>query len=179
MKVEKIYLSASQQPNNEYADKAFTEEEAMHIYVRDFLAPEVIALGYQVKVSDPKNDMNINIEEGNAFLGSLGLYISHHTNASGTGKNDGTLVLAFPSPRSQILANELYKAISPITPATDEGIRLDPGLAELRRTHSTACLIEIFYHDNLADMKWGITHFAQIAKAEAQAIDKAAKILSA
>jgi N-acetylmuramoyl-L-alanine amidase len=171
--MDKIYLSASQQPWNVYVGGQFTEEEAMHIYLKDHLAPKLRIKGYDVKVSDPNKTIQENVEEANEWMGSKGLYLAHHTNATGLedSKNDGTLVLIYGSVKSQFLGKCLYDAIAPVTPTTDEGIRIDPKLYELRKTSSVAALIELFYHDNLEDMKWGITHFDQIADAEIRGID--------
>lgn len=178
-KITKVYLSASQQPANMYVGGQFSEEEAMHIYIRDHLAPKLAAQGIEVRTSDPTKDMYFNVAEANLWMGSTGLYISHHTNASVTGRNDGTLVLGFGSVRSQILCKHLYNEVSVVTPASDEGIRINPSLYELRRTLSPSALMEIFYHDNLADVKWGLTHFDQIAEAENRAILKAIAELEA
>ena len=178
-KIKQIYLSASQQPNNHYTGAQFTEEESMHIFVRDHLAPKLIDKGYDVKTSDPKGTMESNVAEANAWMGRGGMYLAWHTNASGTGKNDGTLVLVYPSVKSHIIGECLYNEIAPATPSSDEGIRENPSLYELRKTLSPAVLTEIFYHDNLADVKWGLTHFDQIAEAAANAIDKAVDILAA
>lgn len=180
MKIEKIYCSGSQQPNNIYVGGQFNEEELTHIYIKDHLAPKLIAKGYQVMVSDPKNDMYGNIDEANIWMGASGLYLAHHTNANAVpGSHDGTLVLDYGSNRSKILAKCLYNEMAPVTPSTDEGIRTNPGLAELRRPVSTAALIEMFYHDNLADVKWGITHLDQLAEAEVRGIEEAVRQLAA
>lgn len=176
---KKVYLSASQQPNNMYAKGIMSEEEAMHIFCRDHLAPRLIAKGFEVKVSDPTKDMYANVAEANAWMGNQGLYYAWHTNASGTGKNDGTLVLSYGSTKSMIMSRALYDEVAAVTPSTDEGIRINQTLYELRKTLSPATLSEIFYHDNLEDVKWGITHFDVIAEAATRGIQKAVEILEA
>ncbi|HUV85288.1 MAG TPA: N-acetylmuramoyl-L-alanine amidase [Methanosarcinales archaeon] len=172
----KIYLSASQQPNNIYADKVFTEEEVCHSYV-NLLKPKLEAKGYEVKVSDPKKTMNDNIAEANAWMKKLpngkydGIYISHHTNAF-DGKHDGTLGLYYPSAESRMLTMFLYGEIAPITKATDEGMREGKDLVELKKTRMIATLIEIVYHDNVADMKDFMLNMDKIADAEVRGIEQ-------
>lgn len=171
--MDKIYLSASQQPWNVYIGGQFTEEELMHIYLNDYLAPRLRARSYDIMVSDKNKEMPDNVAEANAWMGSKGLYLAHHSNATGIegSNNDGTLILIHGSVKSKFLGKCLYDEIAPITPATDEGIRVEPKLYELRKTASVAALMELFYHDNLEDMKWALTHLGHIADAEVRAID--------
>jgi N-acetylmuramoyl-L-alanine amidase len=164
----KIYLSASQQPLNQYADKVFTEEEVMHAYVK--IVKKLLEFeGYEVKISDPAKTMNDNIAEANAWKADI--YISHHTNAF-DGKHDGTLGLYYPSENSKQLTKFIYDEVAKVTPSTDEGMREGKGLAELRKTKMPATLIELFYHDNINDMKNGILKLNEIAEAEVQGILK-------
>ena len=176
MIAQKIYLSASQQPWNMYADGIFNEEEVCHSYI-NLLKPDLEAKGYLVRVSDPKKTMYDNIAEANAWIKKLpnglydGAYISHHTNAF-RGKNDGTLGLCYPSEASRMLTRFLYGEIAPITKASDEGIRETKGLAELSKTNMPSSLMEIVYHDNIADMKDFMLNMHKVAPAEVRAIEQ-------
>jgi N-acetylmuramoyl-L-alanine amidase len=164
----KIYLSASQQPLNQYADKVFTEEEVMHAYVK--IVKGLLELeGYEVKMSDPVKTMMDNIAEANAWKADI--YISHHTNAY-DGKHDGTLGLYYPTEKSKQLTKFIYDEVSKVTPSTDEGMREGKGLAELKKTNMPATLIELFYHDNINDMKNGILKLNELAEAETHGILK-------
>jgi len=168
----KIYLSASQQPFNMYADGVFTEEEVMHAYVHNYLFPALDRTGlYDIKCSDQKGDLYQNISEGNMHMGRHGLYLSHHTNAATT-KNDGLLVLTSGSHKSNIAARIMYDELKNVNGNSDEGIRAQPTFAELYRTKSPALIIELFYHDNLLDMRQGILQLQQYAEAEVIAIGK-------
>jgi N-acetylmuramoyl-L-alanine amidase len=170
----KIYLSSSQQPWNMYADGVFNEEEVCHAYI-NLLKPKLETAGYLVKVSDPAKTMMDNIAEANAWIKKLpngmydGAYISHHTNAF-RGKNDGTLGLCYPSEFSRMLTRFLYGEIAPMTKASDEGIRETKGLAELNKTKMPSSLIEIVYHDNVADMKDFMLNADKIADGEIRGI---------
>jgi N-acetylmuramoyl-L-alanine amidase len=164
----KIYLSASQQPWNIYADGIFNEEEVTHAYI-NLLKPDLEAKGHIVRVSDPKKTMNDNIAEANAW--GADIYISHHTNAF-RGKNDGTLGLCYPSEASRMLTRFLYGEIAPITKASDEGIREVKNLAELSKTKMPSSLMEIVYHDNIADMKDFILNMGKVVAAEVRAIEQ-------
>jgi N-acetylmuramoyl-L-alanine amidase len=163
----KIYLSASQQPNNIYVGKIFNEEEVCHSYI-NLLKPKLEAKGHIVKVSDPAKGMYDNIAEANAW--GADIYISHHTNAFDT-KHDGTLGLYYPSEKSRMLTMFLYGEIAPITKSTDEGMRNGKNLAELKKTRMPATLIEIVYHDNTADMKDFMLNMDKIADAEVRGIE--------
>jgi N-acetylmuramoyl-L-alanine amidase len=164
----KIYLSASQQPDNVYADKVFTEEEVTHAYI-NVLKPKLEAKGHIVKVSEPAKSMYDNIAEANAW--GADIYISHHTNAFDT-KHDGTLGLYYPTEKSRMLTMFLYGEIARVTKSTDEGMREGKGLAELKKTKMTATLIEIVYHDNVADMKDFMLNMDKIADAEVRGIEQ-------
>jgi N-acetylmuramoyl-L-alanine amidase len=168
MKALKVYLSASQQPNNIYADKIFTEEEVCHSYI-NLLKPKLEAKGYIVKVSDPTKGMYDNIAEANAW--GADIYISHHTNAFDT-KHDGTLGLYYPSEKSRMLTMFLYGEIARVTKSTDEGMREGKNLAELRKTKMPASLIEIVYHDNVKDMKDFMLNMDKVADAEVRGIEQ-------
>jgi N-acetylmuramoyl-L-alanine amidase len=164
----KIYLSASQQPLNQYADKVFTEEEVTHSYI-NLLKPKLEAKGHIIKVSDPAKTMMDNIAEANAW--GADIYISHHTNAF-DGKHDGTLGLYYPTEKSRMLTMFLYGEIARVTKSTDEGMREGKGLAELKKTKMTATLIEIVYHDNVQDMKDFMLNMDKIADAEVRGIEQ-------
>jgi N-acetylmuramoyl-L-alanine amidase len=163
----KIYLSASQQPGNLYVAPQFTEEEVTHSYI-NLLKPKLEAKGHIVKVSDPAKSMYDNIAEANAWKADA--YISHHTNAFNS-KNDGTLGLFYPSEKSRMLTMFLYGEIARVTKSTDEGMREGKNLAELKKTHMPASLIEIVYHDNVADMKDFMLNMDKIADAEVKGIE--------
>jgi N-acetylmuramoyl-L-alanine amidase len=166
--MNKIYLSASQQPNNKYTTTPFSEEDVMHLYVK-ILKKLLEFEGFEIKVSDPTKTMMDNIAEANAWEADM--YISHHTNAF-NGKNDGTLGLYYPSEKSKQLTKCIYDEVAKVTPSTDEGMREGKGLAELRKTNMPATLIELFYHDNINDMKNGILKLNELAEAETQGILK-------
>lgn len=74
----KIYLSASQQDKNIYADKVFTEQEVMHKLIQ-LEKPLLEKLGHEAKTSTMavgKTRMN-NIVEANIWKADI--YIVHHT----------------------------------------------------------------------------------------------------
>jgi N-acetylmuramoyl-L-alanine amidase len=162
----KIYLSASQQPNNKYTGTPFSEEDIMHLYVK--IVKKLLEFeGFEIKVSDPAKTMLDNIAEANAWKADV--YIAHHTNAY-QGKNDGTLGLYYPSTKSKQLTKFIYDEVAKVTPSSDEGMREGKDLAELRKTNMPATLIELFYHDNANDMKNGVLLLNEIAAAEVKGI---------
>lgn len=171
--MKKVYLSGSQQPHNIYADNLFTEQEVMHALINK-IKPLLEKLGFEVKCSTMGKTMMENIAEGNAY--NADIYVACHSNASGTGvgtgHNDGTLGLFYPSPESMRLTKCIYEEVCKVTPSSDEGMREGKGLAELRRTHMPATLIESFYHDNVKDMKDSVLHLDAIANAFATGIWK-------
>ena len=171
--IKKIYLSASQQPANIYYGRNFNEEEVMHKLIQ-LEKPMLEKLGYEVKISDAKFTLQDNITEANTWKADI--YISHHSNASGTGKNDGTLGLFYPSAKSKLLTKCVYDEVAAVTPSTDEGMREGKGLIELTRTKMPATLIEVAYHDNKEDMRFIMLHLDRIAEAVVRGIDKYCKL---
>ena len=161
----KIYLSASQQPKNLYADGMFTEQEVMHSLIRQ-ATPYLMIFGHEVKIS-PIQTMRDNINEANTW--GADIYVSLHTNASGTGKNDGTLAL-YTSEAGKALAQSIYDELSPITPSSDEGLRKELGLSELKDTKMPSTIIEVAYHDNKKDAKFILLNLDKIAIAIAKGI---------
>lgn len=170
--MKKVYLSASQQPHNIYFDGIFTEQEVMHKLI-ELEKPLLEKLGFEVMCSTKGKTLQDNINEGNAFKADI--YVSHHTNASGSlagsGKNDGTLGLFYPSPNSMKLTKCIYEEVAKVTLSSDEGMREAKGLAELKHTNMPSTLIECYYHDNKADMK-EILNLKSLAEAFAKGIWK-------
>jgi N-acetylmuramoyl-L-alanine amidase len=162
----KIYISPSQQPKNIYADGLFTEQEVMHALAR-YVYSYLDIFGYEVKTSLVQT-MRDNINEGNAW--GAGIYVALHSNAF-NGIGDGTLVL-YTSEEGKKLAQSIYNELAPITPSSDEGIRKEPGLAELKDTDMPAVIIEVAYHDNKEDMKFILLNLDRIALAIAKGIIK-------
>jgi N-acetylmuramoyl-L-alanine amidase len=109
------------------------------------------------------------------------LHVAIHTNAMGgtsSGKARGCEVFVHTktSPAMPFALN-LYKRVAEITPTADRGIKegihhLAGGkpLYELAYTNAPACLIEIAFHDNEADVLWLHGHKDDIASAIAASI---------
>jgi N-acetylmuramoyl-L-alanine amidase len=100
-----------------------------------------------------------NVAESNAW--GADYHYSLHTNAGG---GHGTEV--FHRTGSTVglrMATKLYNRVAPVSNMSDRGIKPTTSLGELNNTHAPACLIEILFHDNLAEaaeMKKDIRLFA-------------------
>ncbi|HCJ56197.1 MAG TPA: hypothetical protein DHV55_01500 [Clostridiaceae bacterium] len=154
-----------------YADRVFNEEEVIHKLI-ELEKPLLVKLGHEVKCSNISKTMYDNVSEANDWKADI--YIAQHSNAC-TGKNDGTLGLYYPSVKSKLLTKCIYEEVAKTTPSSDEGMREGKELYELRKTSMPATLIEMFYHDNIADMKFGLLNLDKIAEAVVRGIDKYCK----
>lgn len=170
----KIYLSASQQDKNIYADKVFTEQEVMNMLI-NLAKPLLEQQGHIVKTSTFGKTLTDNINEGNKW--GADIYISFHTNASSNGKADGALGLYYPtSKKGKLLCECIYNEVKNILPDIDDGIKNRKDLAELYRTSMPACLIEFYYHDNIKNMKDGILNLQRYAEAVVKGIEKYSRL---
>lgn len=165
----KVYISPSQQSKNIYADGYFTEQEVMHSLARH-IQSYLNIFGYEVKAAAIQT-MRDNINEANRW--GADVYISIHSNAF-NGKGDGTLAL-YTSEEGKKLAQSIYDELAPVTPSSDEGIRKEPGLSELKDTDMPATIIEVAYHDNKEDMKFILLNLDRIALGIAKGIIKYGK----
>lgn len=179
--MHKVYISASTQSANIGVGNYGTEQDRMQQ-----LADMVL---YWLKTQRDKftvfrNKSGWTLEQTKYDCDNLKceIIIDNHSNAgrkeniAGDGGAEGTEVYFHEgSTKGKKLAEIIYKYISPVSPGKDRGIKSDKvlypnGLYILRETKPPACLIEHFFHTNLAEVDNFLVNLDKYAKAEAQAI---------
>jgi len=161
--MNRIYISPSTQQNNAGVGPFTTEENEMNP-IADILIPLLNKDGrFTVKRNDPSMDDVYSIAEDSNKFGAE-IHIAIHSNAGG---GVGTEVFAYgPKTNSERLAQSLYNQIAPLSPGADRGVKYNPKLIEVgSNVNATAALIEIAFHDNLADATWIAYNHAMIAQA--------------
>lgn len=161
-----IYLSPSTQENNIYVTGTGSEEYHMN-RLADAMIPYLNSCGIRYVRNTPEMSAGSSIRQANR--GWYDFYLALHSNAAAE-ENYGSVrgVIAFYYPRStqgqraaQIFVNNLRE----IYPEPDLVVtRSTTSLGEVRDSKAPAVLLEIGYHDNLADARWIEGHTAEIAQ---------------
>jgi len=156
----RVYLSPSTQERNVGVSPFGTEETEMN-KIADALIPLLVKDGrFTAKRNSPSMDIYQAAEDSNNFKADI--HIAIHSNAGG---GVGTEIFAYgPKTNSERLSQALYNQIAPLSPGADRGVKYNPRLVEVgNMVNATACLIELGFHDNLADAAWMVTNRQSIA----------------
>ncbi len=167
----RIYLSPSLQENNPYVIGG-TEEEYMNL-IADAMEPYLVSTGITFTRNRPDQTLSQVINESNATY--YDLHLALHSNAAGeanSGQVRGTDVYYYtPSTEGKRAADFIVDTMKAIYPFPDR-VRSVPttALAEVRRVNAPSVLVEIAYHDNVADATWIRDNINGIARAMVQAL---------
>ena len=157
----RVYISPSTQEHN-IGLPPFPNEEFQMNKIADILITLLIQDGrFVIKCNDSSMDDVYSIaQDSNNFKADV--HVAIHSNAGG---GEGTEVYAYgPGTNSERFAKCLYKHIAPLSPGADRGIKYNPKLIEVGSSvKATSALIELAFHDNLADAKWIATNHEVIA----------------
>ena len=157
----RAYISPSTQEHN-IGVPPFTNEESQMNKIADILIPLLVKDGrFITKCNDPSIGNVYSIaRDSNNFKADI--HVAIHSNAGG---GEGTEVYAYgPGTNSERFAKCLYKHIAPLSPGADRGIKYNPKLIEVGSSvKATSALIELAFHDNIADAKWIATNYEVIA----------------
>lgn len=163
----KIYLSPSTQEYNPYITGNGSEEYFMNL-IADAMEPYLLSSGIQFDRNSP--DMTAASSIAQANRGQYDFYLALHSNASGDGSTEGRTrgIVAFYYPTSangrrgaEIIADNLKN----IYPLPDQvTTRATTALGEVRQPRFPSVLVEIGYHDNLADARWIESNIENIAR---------------
>lgn len=163
----KIYLSPSTQEYNPYITGNGSEEYFMNL-IADAMEPYLLASGIQFDRNSP--DMTAASSIAQANRGQYDFYLALHSNASGDGSSEGGArgIIAFYYPTStngqrgaEIIADNL-KDIYPLP--NQVTTRATTALGEVRQPRFPSVLVEMGYHDNLADARWIESNIEIIAR---------------
>jgi hypothetical protein len=171
----RVYIAASNQPKNMYANNRGNEQINMHT-LSDMIMGELLL---QDNYTVFRNKMNYTLENTVLDCNSkvCDLFIDNHSNAGGNG--EGTEVFYYGQggmgSDSYKLASLLYKHIAPLSEGKDRGVKADTslykgGLYVIQETKPPAVLIEHFFHDNNVETSDFFATMQDFAKAEAKAI---------
>ena len=169
-----LYLSPSTQEGNPYITGSGSEEYWMN-RLADELEPYLRANAIAFTRNTPEMTAASSIRQANA-RGGYDLYLALHSNASGSGESEGRQrgIIAFYYPTSgegrraaELFADDL-RAVYPLPDRVVT--RATTSLGEVRQPHCPAVLLEIGYHDNVADARWIEGNLPAIAEAIAMAL---------
>ncbi|MBE6990418.1 MAG: peptidoglycan hydrolase [Ruminococcaceae bacterium] len=168
-----VFLSPSTQEYNPYITGSGSEEYWMN-QIADAMEPYLRASGITYGRNTPEMTAVSSIRLGNQ--GNYDFYLALHSNASGDGASEGSVrgIIAFYYPTSsngrrgaQLIVDEL-RQIYPLPERVN--IRATTALGEVRQPRMPAVLVEIGYHDNVADALWIESSVVTIARALVQAL---------
>lgn len=160
-----VYLSPSLQEYNPFIIGG-NEEQYMNLIV-DAMVPYLRANGIDFTRNDPGSTLSQVIAQSNA--GNYDVHLALHSNASpenlaGTLQGPDAYYYTYSS-AGQTLANIIADNLKDIYPNPDlVAVIPTTTLAELRRTRAVAVLVEIAYHDNVADATWIAENIDPIAR---------------
>lgn len=163
----RIYISPSVQDKNTGAGNYGTEEQRMN-QIADVVVSILKANGHEVVRNKPDMTLKQICDASNAA--KCDAHYAFHSDAFNKLARGCTVFCYDTGGMSEKMANVLYKHVSPLTPASDRGVKVNPGLYELNQTDAPAVLIEISFHDNDQDAAWIVNNIKQIGNACAAGI---------
>lgn len=178
-----IFLSPSTQDKNIGAD-GITEKERMRA-LASALAKVLEAKGYQIFISAPDSSLTQAIRESAARLipRQGDIHLALHSNAApkpGTATGMEAWVFSRGG-KGDRLGGEILRSLRtvldlPVRAARDGGlckvIGADgPKLYEISHTTAPAALIELFFHDNMKDVRMFTSRWPMVVQALADGID--------
>ncbi|MBQ7485653.1 MAG: N-acetylmuramoyl-L-alanine amidase [Oscillospiraceae bacterium] len=170
-----IFLSPSTQEYNPYITGSGSEEYWMN-QIADAMEPYLRANGIRYTRNSPEGSAADAIRQGNRD--NPDFYLALHSNASGSGSDAGTTrgIIAFYYPGSvngQRAAELIAEELRQIYPLPELVVtRSTTALGEVRQPRMPAVLVEIGYHDNVADALWIESHVVNIARSLTEAMTR-------
>jgi N-acetylmuramoyl-L-alanine amidase len=165
----RIYLSPSNQEHNVGKGAYGTEEKQMHALAAK-VARLLKARGFQTRISQPQWSMAQVVADSNGWKADA--HVCMHTNAGG---GDGTVAF-YGSAAGKALTKAIYDRVAPLSPGADEGLKSWPGLYEIAHTIAPCAYLELFFHDNHAEVADYLADEAAYAEGVARGICDWAKV---
>lgn len=157
--MSKIYFSPSTQEHNAGVVPGYIEEIEMNL-IADIAIPLLQFNGFEVFRNNRLRDHIAAKNESNSL--NVDAHFALHSNAGG---GEGTVAFTSGSEKGSRLANCVYDEVAAISPSPDRGVRITKVFTEVVGTTAPATLIEVAFHDNLADAKWIQANHQEIAEA--------------
>lgn len=157
----KVYLSPSSQTKNSYVGGLGTEAQWCNV-IADKTKISLTRCGISSKKATAGYDRFQRVSESNAY--SPDLHLAIHTNAGG---GQGTVVIVDSQKEINLApARAILNTVAAITLNHYKySIATDHTITELASTNSTACLLEVEFHDRADLAKWITTHTTEIGEA--------------
>lgn len=156
----KVYLSPSSQTENSYTGGLGTEAQWCNV-IADKTKIALTRCGISSKKAPAGYDRFQRVSESNAY--SPDLHLAIHTNAGG---GQGTLVMVYSQQETNLApARAILNSVSAITLNHFKYTIKTDSFAELASTNSTACLLEVEFHDRTDLAQWITTHTTEIGEA--------------
>lgn len=161
-----LFLSPSVQEFNPFVNGLGSEEYYMNL-IADAMEPYLYASGITFVRNNPNDTLAQAIALSNA--GNYDFHLALHSNAAPTnlsGQLRGPDIYYYTSSTAGKRAAEIFEDnLKVIYPDPDLVNTIGTTtLAELRLTRAPANLIELAYHDNVADASWIINNIDLIAR---------------
>jgi N-acetylmuramoyl-L-alanine amidase len=174
--VIKIYISPSTQENNIGAGSYGTEEARMN-QLADILCELLAYNGFEVRRNRPEMTLSQVVSDSDAWKPDI--HVALHSNATG-GKPTarGCVVFGYlidgRVTNSERLSKFIYDELSNVTPTSDRGVKDGEAerFAEIVKVDATSTLIEHFFHDNIDDVLFFLSHMYDFAVADLRGICK-------
>jgi hypothetical protein len=157
-----LVLAYSQQHANK-CKMGDTETDHMYAIAKalnSILLPDKRLNLYLVPPQDTGDDLDnlrSSIRLSNTFIkpykqkGEPCFHVELHSDAGGYSKGCSAL---YKSETGKALATSLYNELADLTPTADAGIRYRDNLGALNQTLAVATIIEVSFHDDIAQAKW-------------------------
>ena len=163
---KKVFLSPSNQYNNQYA-YGNTTEGVQCGKIAEACKTALIRNGIDVMLMHDES-MQEKCQKSNAF--GADLHVPIHTNAC-NGKVSGTRMFCYNSTGNGMKAcKAIFDVLAPITPGTSENIKVDTSLYEIRVPNAPTAYIEADFHDNPTAAKWIVENTTLIGETIAKGI---------
>lgn len=167
-----IYLSPSVQEGNMGVGDYGSEEYRMN-QIADLIEVKLKDKGYIVYRNKEEYTLRQIINESNDLEPDI--HVAIHSNASLDGSVLGPEVFVNgPNTRGEILAKSIYEEILNIyyDKSLGRGVKYTEELSEVTDVDAISVLVEIAFHDNVADANWIIENENEIADAIVEGIEK-------
>lgn len=164
-----VYLSPSNQWDNEYTGVDTTEAEEMR-RVAEVTKTYLIERGLKVYMAGEDATLVEKVELANDL--GVGIYVSIHSNA-GDALGEGTECFYNSNIKnSHKLASYVYNNVAATTPTDDRGLIdvLDTQLYEIRNTKMASCLVEVEFHDIEEHALWIVDNIDTLGEAIGEGI---------
>lgn len=167
----RIYLSPSDQNDNKYAYGDYTEAQICRKIAESALKHINRQTGMTAKLAGKSLSISERVSESNEW--GADVHMAIHTNAGG---GDGTLVLCWKGNKNNKYVKAIYNSVASLTPTSDDGIRENTSLYEIKNSVAVCVYLEVEFHDNSTYAKWIVNHIDDIGEAIAKGVCSAAGI---